>query len=153
MGSDRGLVILRLVAAMFTTIALGAGLAHLFALPNKISLPRNDYLTVQQIYSGWAFLGVAVIGALLLNAMVAYRVRHQPTEFHLTLAATTCVALGLVIFFLFTFPANQATRNWTFLPDNWEGLRRQWEYSHAVGAGLNFIALAALILSFLVPRR
>jgi hypothetical protein len=36
------------------------------------------------------------------------------------------------------------------LPPNWEDLRAQWEYSHAVSAGLNLVALVALILSVLV---
>ena len=63
------------------------------------------------------------------------------------------IALSLVVFFLFTYPANQQTQNWTTLPDSWETLRRQWEYSHAVGAGLYFVALSALTLSLLVGRR
>jgi hypothetical protein len=58
-----------------------------------------------------------------------------------------------VIFYLFTFPANQATGNWTNLPENWQELRRQWEYSHAVSACLYFVALAALTLSVLVERQ
>jgi hypothetical protein len=41
---------------------------------------------------------------------------------------------------------------WTTLPANWETLRRQWEYSHAVGASLYFVALSALTLSLLVGR-
>lgn len=44
---------------------------------------------------------------------------------------------------------NQATVNWTVLPANWTELRVQWEYSHAASAGLNFIALTALIMSVL----
>jgi hypothetical protein len=38
-------------------------------------------------------------------------------------------ALSLVVFFVFTFPANQQAQNWTVLPENRESLRRQWEYS------------------------
>jgi hypothetical protein len=38
------------------------------------------------------------------------------------------------------------------LPENWQELRRQWEYSHATGAGLYFIALITLTLSLLVER-
>jgi hypothetical protein len=55
-----------------------------------------------------------------------------------------------VVFWTFTYPANQATNNWTVLPANWQDLRTQWEYSHATGAGLNFIALITLIVSVLV---
>jgi hypothetical protein len=47
---------------------------------------------------------------------------------------------------VFTQPVNRATRNWTVLPpENWQQLRRQWEYSHAASAVLNLIALFALL--------
>jgi hypothetical protein len=92
------------------------------------------------------------VGALVTTGIVAVLVRARPAEFYPTLAAALCIALSLVVFFLFTFPANQQTRNWTTLPHNWEKLRQQWEYSHAVGAILYFVALSALTLSLLVNR-
>jgi hypothetical protein len=49
--------------------------------------------------------------------------------------------------------ANVATENWTFLPEEWETLRRRWEYSHAVSAWIYFVALAALTLSIVIERR
>jgi hypothetical protein len=58
-----------------------------------------------------------------------------------------------VVFWTFTFPANQATDNWTMLPENWMALRTQWEYLHAASAVLNLIALVALILSVLVRNK
>jgi uncharacterized membrane protein len=109
-------------------------------------------LTVQQIYRGWALLGIAVMGALLSTLMLTVLVRETPRVFYLTLIATLSIALSLLVFFLCTYPANQATNNWTNLPENWQALRRQWEYSHAVGAGLYFIALTALTLSTLMER-
>jgi hypothetical protein len=39
------------------------------------------------------------------------------------------------------------------LSENWEQLRRQWEYSHATSAVLNLLAVAALILSLLAYAR
>jgi hypothetical protein len=141
------LTILRLLAVLFTAVAMAAGFAHLLELPNKISLEREEYLTVQQLYRGWALLGFVVVGALVITGIVALMVRARTTEFYLTLVAALCIALSLAIFFLFTYPANQQTQNWTILPDNWETLRRQWEYSHAVAAILYFVALSALTLS------
>jgi hypothetical protein len=146
------LTLLRFIAVMFTAVAMAAGFAHLLELPNKMRLSRTDYLTVQQIYRGWALLGVVVLGTLLSTVLVAFRVRPRPAAFYLTLCAAACIALSLVIFFTFTYAANQQTHNWTTLPENWESLRRQWEYSHAVGAGLYFVALSALTLSLLVHR-
>jgi hypothetical protein len=31
------------------------------------------------------------------------------------------------VFFIWVFPANQATGHWTTIPDNWDVLRRRWE--------------------------
>ena len=146
------LTILRLLAVLLTAVAMAAGFAHLLELPNKISLEREEYLTVQQLYRGWALLGFVVVGALVITGIVALMVRARTTEFYLTLVAALCIALSLAIFFLFTYPANQQTQNWTILPDNWERLRRQWEYSHAVAAILYFVALSALTLSLQVSH-
>ncbi len=140
------------LSILFTAVAMAAGFAHLFAWPNKLHLSREDYVTVQQISRGWALLGLAVMGARISTLLRTVRVREDPRVFYLTLTATLCIALSLCVFFLFTYPANQETNNWTNLPDNWQELRRQWEYSHAVGAGLYFIALTALTLSTLIER-
>jgi hypothetical protein len=107
---------------------------------------------VQQIYRGWALLGFVVVGAFASTAALAVLQRGQGTSFYLALAATLCIALSLAVFFLFTFPANRATQNWTVLPDGWETLREQWEYSHATVAVLYFIALASLALSVISSR-
>jgi hypothetical protein len=144
--------VLRFLSVLFTAIVLGAGLAHLFELPNKINLTREKYLTVQQIYSGWALIGIALIGALILTAALAVAVRKDPKLFPLTLTAMLCLGGSLLIFFAFTYPANQQTNNWTFLPSNWQELRKQWEYSHAVNAVLYLIALSTLVWSLLAPR-
>ena len=140
------------LSILFTAVAMAAGFAHFFELPNKIHISREDYLTVQQLYRGWALLGIAVMGTLLSTLMLTVLVRENPRVFYLTLTATLCIALSLLVFFLFTYPSNQETNNWTNLPENWQALRRQWEYSHAVGAGLSFIALTVLTLSILMER-
>ena len=46
-------------------------------------------------------------------------------------------------------PVNRTTANWTFLPGDWPELRKRWEYSHAVSAVLNLVALVALIACML----
>jgi ABC-type cobalamin transport system permease subunit len=44
-----------------------------------MDLSRDDYLTVQQIYRGWALLGIALIGALIVTLVLAIAVRRKPT--------------------------------------------------------------------------
>jgi amino acid transporter len=116
-------------------------------LPNKIHLSRSDYLIVQQIYRGWAKLGVFLVLAFVATLLLSIATKHQTNIFIFNILACIFITIGLVIFFLFTFPANQQTYNWTMLPDNWEKLRRQWEYSHAVNAGIYFIAFVLLAIS------
>jgi len=94
-----------------------------------------------------------VYGALLSTLALTIMVRGRPKAFGLALTGFLRLAGTQVVFWTFTFPANQATGNWTTLPENWMALRAQWEYSHATSAVLNLIALVALILSVLARDR
>lgn len=140
------------IAFLFCGLALGPALAHLLALPNKIALDRDQYFTVQQIYRGWALLGIVVFGALISTLGLAVVLRGERRPALWALLAFLCIAGTQGIFWSFTYPANQATVNWTEIPAGWELLRTQWEYSHAASAGLNLIALLALVLSVLSWR-
>ena len=141
------MTIVRFIALLFVGLALAPALAHLLELPNKIGLARADYFVVQQVYRGWALLGVVVFGALLSTLMLAVMVRKRRREFALTLLAFLCILGTQIVFWAFTFPANRETANWTVQPEHWAALRAQWEYSHAASAVLNLVAFAALALS------
>ncbi len=140
------------IAIILTALALVPGGAHLFELPNKIGMTQEQYFTVQGIYRGWALFGFVLIPAILANLGLALLLRRQRTPFLLALAAFVLMAASLAIFFIWTFPANQATSNWTVAPENWAELRSQWEYSHAVNALLTFFALCSVTLAALRAR-
>jgi len=148
-----GLNIARFCSLFFAALALAPALAHVLELPNKLGLSRADYLTVQQIYRGWAWLGVVVVGALLSTLALTIMLRKRGRGFRLALLAFLCIAGTQVVFWTFTFPVNRQTMNWSVMPDAWAALRVQWEYSHAAAAALNFVALVALIVSVLVDDR
>src|SRR5215203_1102198 len=57
------------IALLSTGLALGGALAHLFELPNKIDLPREEYFVVQKAYRGWWQL--AYLLAFQLVSMLA----------------------------------------------------------------------------------
>ena len=137
---------------MLTALALVPAGAHLFELPNKIGLPQQDYFVVQGIYRGWALFGVVLIGALIANLMLAILVRGARTPFWLALVAFILIGSTLVIFFTWTYPANQATSNRTVAPADWQALRAQWEYAHAANAVLTFVALCCVTLAALLTR-
>ena len=131
-------------SVLFVGLLLGPALAHLFALPNKLPLDRDAYFTVQGIYAGWNLLGVAVIAALAATLWLALALRRQGGGAGWALTALLCLVAAQALFWSFTYPANVATANWTQPPADWESLRTQWEYSHAVGALLTLAALLSL---------
>jgi hypothetical protein len=141
--------LLQFFALILTAFALVPAGAHLFELPNKISLAQDQYFVVQGIYRGWALFGVVLFPAVAVILALTVALRRQTAPFRYALAALVCMAATLVIFFAWTYPANVATANWTVAPENWTTLRRQWEYAHATNAVLTFVALCALTLSTL----
>jgi MFS family permease len=128
------------LAVILTAIALIPSGAHLIALPVKVDMPEEPYFVVQQIYRGWAWLGIVIVAAIFANFASAMLARHHPRQFWLSLAASLLIAATLLIFFTWTYPANQETGNWTSVTRDWEHLRLQWEYSHAVNAAIIFVA-------------
>jgi hypothetical protein len=146
------LKVLQFTAIVLTALALVPSGAHFFELPNKIGLPQEEYFTVQAIYRGWALFGIVLFGALAANLSLAAALRDQRRPFWLALAAFIIIAGTLVIFFTWTWPANQATSNWMVAPGNWRELRAQWEYSHAANAVLTFIALCAVTLAVVLAK-
>src|SRR5215813_2611145 len=113
---------LKFASTLLVILAMATGFAHLFAFPNKIDLPAQDYLTDQQIYRGWAFLGIIIILAILSTLVLSILLRKSSTFIYAAIA--TASMMGTQVFFwAFTYPANRATNNWTVLPSNWEQLR------------------------------
>ena len=141
------------LALVFTALSLVPYGAHLFALPNKIGMTEARYFIAQSIYQGWAWLAVVLIPAMVINVAFAFALRSDRPAF--LSAAVACVAMAatLAIFFTWTYPANVATETWTVSPANWQDLRRQWEYSHAINAGLNFVAFCLVALANVTARR
>ena len=132
---------------VLTALCLGPALAHLLALPNKLRFSQEAYLTAQQVYRGWAWLGTIIFAAILSTLILAILERKRAQRSLGAMAAFTCLVAAQVIFWIFTFPANRATRDWTVAPSNWMQLRLRWEYSHALGALLTLAALVVLVLS------
>jgi SCAMP family len=140
-------------ALVLTALALVPVGAHLFELPGKIGLPQEQYFIVQQIYRGWALFGIVLFANLGVVLALTIVVRHERVAFRLALAALACLAGSVVVFFIWTYPQNVATENWTIVPPDWAAMRTRWEYSHAANAVLTFSAFCALVLSTLQTRR
>jgi hypothetical protein len=137
------------VALMASALAMAAALAHALELPNKIGLSADAYFTVQAIYQGWNRLAYLLAVELISILGVVYLYRGEARVRRPAIWALVCLVAAQVCFWLWTFPANVATDNWTTRPDNWEALRTQWEYSHLAGAAFQVLVVAALIVAVL----
>jgi hypothetical protein len=144
---------LGLLAVVSVAIYLVPGGAHFFELANKMAMSQSEYMTVQKIYAGWSSFGVAIVAALLLTLLHTFMVRRDRTAFLLSLIAFLCLAATQGIFWTFTYPMNVASNQWTAAPADFEAVRRQWEYSHAVNAALTFAALVTVTSSALIYKR
>ena len=142
----------RFIAVILTDLALVPAGAHFFELPNKIRLSQEQYFTVQGIYRGWALFGFVLLGAIGANLVHAILIRDVLRAFWFALLAFLLMVVSFAIFFVWTYPANQATSNWTVAPANWASLRTQWEYSHAANAVVTFLALCAVTASLPVTK-
>lgn len=153
MGRNTSADVVVFAALMSTALALGGALAHLLELPNKIDMPRDQYFVVQSIYRGWNQL--AYLLAIELVSMIALLVisRHEPKVILPAAIALVCLIASQAVFWIYTYPANVATSSWTSIPENWEALRLQWEYSHAAGAAFQILAMAGLIVAATAQAR
>ena len=142
-------MLVRLMAIIVTGLTLIAPAAHLFELPGKIHMSGDDYFVVQRVYLGWWVVGLLLPLAFIANSALAVVVRHDLSAFGLAVAAAALIVVNLVIFTVWTQPVNTVTENWAVRPENWQALRRQWEYSHAVNAGVTFLAFCAAAIAAL----
>ena len=140
--------VIQLLALVFTALALVPAAAHVLELPNKLPMARDAYLTVQKVYRGWSYAGIAVVAALVATLWLAIdtdgRARAPAVVAFLAILGTQ------VVFWMITYPVNRRTENWTRAPEEgWEELRDRWEFSHALSALLNFIALVGVAMAIL----
>jgi hypothetical protein len=141
------------IALLATAMALGAALAHAFELLNKINLGQSEYFIMQKAYRGWNQLAFVLLIELLSQLAVAVFARREPYVFAGACIAILSLLCAQGVFWVFTYPANVATTNWTVAPANWSWLRDRWEYSHLAGAGFQLIAMSALACAAVARSR
>jgi hypothetical protein len=88
------------VALLSTALALGGALAHLFELPNKLSLPREEYFVVQSIYRGWNRLAYVLAFELASMLAIVFMSRGQPRVFRSAVVALLCLVAAQVMFWV-----------------------------------------------------
>ncbi len=94
--------VLLFVALLASALALGA--AHLLELPSKIGLPQLACLLAVQ---------------LLAMLALAVRLRHRKPLLRPVLVSILSLLSAQAVFWIWTFPANQATADWTIAVAGW----------------------------------
>ena len=143
--------ILSFLALVLTAIALIPEGAHVFEMSGKMKLGRDAYYVVQGLYRGWAYFGIPIAGSLLACAANAALPGNRRDRLF-SLAAALMIAASLAVFFIYVYPANQVTQNWTAVSANWKNLRYQWEWGHVVSAVFTFLAFLALAWSAVMRK-
>ncbi|MGE0233089.1 MAG: hypothetical protein AB7S46_15020, partial [Flavobacteriaceae bacterium] len=118
-----------------------------------IGLAREEYFIVQKAYRGWNLLAFLLLVELASMVALAVLSRHASLVRRFAIGAIASLLGAQGVFWLWTFPANMATRNWTFIPPDWAALRDQWEYSHAAGALFQILAVSLLVVASLHRAR
>jgi hypothetical protein len=145
----------RFVVIMLLVVSAAAAIAHLLELPAKVQFDAALWLTLLQSLYPPAFgpvAGSAEAAAVVGSIVLAIAVRARGATFRWAVLAAACLAIAHACFWIWVVPVNAAMLPLTAetLPSDWMQLRDQWEYTHAVRAVLEFVALAALVLSLLV---
>src|SRR5574338_951470 len=146
--------LLRYLAVVLAALTLGVAFGHLLQIEGKLRLDGHAWLAIQQqLYAGSDSVGIGVqFGAVAAAALLAWMLRHRYLVLGLTLAAAICLVAQLGVWLLVNQPIDADTGRWTAqtLPANWHDYRNAWEAAHVSRAGLDFLALTALIVSLLV---
>ena len=137
------LACVRVLAIVTVALYLVPTGAHLFELAGKLALSPADYMTVQ------GSTGLGAVRHRGIRRDAADPVARDPapprTQRLHPVAGRILLSCGTqVVFWVFTYPMNVASSNWTVTPEHFEAARRQWEYSHAASAMLTFLALIAI---------
>jgi hypothetical protein len=87
--------VLLFASIILVAISMAATWAHLLEMPAKLRLSRSDYFMVQQIYRGWAWLGVFIFAALASTSSLAVLTRaDRDRSLRCRLCAQGCAPRG-----------------------------------------------------------
>ena len=143
----------RFAAIYLAAPTLSLTFCHLLEMPRKMRYGEGLYMAVQHsLYPYFAWVGAfAEVGAVACLVVLFILLRNGRAVFHLTLAATLCIAAGLGVWFAVVSLANAQMAQWNSLPPaNWTDIRRQWECGHAAFAAVDLLGLGALVPAVVV---
>lgn len=139
---------------IFVALSMGMAFSHLLEMPAKMTYNGALWLKLlQTLYWGYGTIGAVIeVLAVITSIVLVFLVRHRPVVFRWTLLGAFCMVLAHVCWWIWVHPVNTTLIPLTpnTLPVNWKNLRDQWEYTHALRAVLQIIALVAIVISILI---
>ena len=141
-------------------VAIGAPFAHVLEMPVRRGYEPALYVTVTHtLYRYFGSVGAVIeVGAVLAAVFWAAglgRSRASPGSVRgWAIVGAACLVLAHGLFWLLVNPVNRQFATWTpvSVPPDWSRLRDQWEFTHAVRAGLFLLGFCALLASALAAR-
>jgi hypothetical protein len=149
----------RFLTLMLTALSMGMAFCHLLEMPAKLAYQGPLWLMLQQtLYGTFGTLGALLeVGAVVCSFVLTFLVRARHPALGWTLVGAICLVGAQVAWWAGVAPVNAEIDGLTAetLPVHWTQLRAQWEYTHALRAGLQMAALGAIVCSVLVetPQR
>jgi hypothetical protein len=141
----------RFLSVVLAGLLLGPTLGHLLEMPVKLGLPATDYVIVQRIYGAFGLFGAVVEPAAIVAAgALTFLVRGR-RAFRPALVGALCLVAALLVWVAVVNPVNPswATASPSMVPPNFESLRLQWEWGHAVRTALVLAGFVSLVVAVL----
>ena len=143
----------KLLAIVFSALALSTTSAHLLEFPQKIGLDIRTYAIINdQLYRFYAIAGGAYcMLAIAFAALLAWYTRRI-LSFRWYLAGLIMHLCWLLSWLLIVLPVNKTVAAVSGLAQRselWSSLRFRWEWGHIVGFVFHLLALCFLIAGIL----
>jgi hypothetical protein len=126
-------------------IAMAPTLGGVLSLPSRLGLPSSEYVHAQRLDHSVLLVGTLGILALAAATLHSFLVRGNAAAFAWSLVAVAGLAAAQVVFWAVAFPVFALTESWTVVPEDFEGMRHQWEYALATAGVLSFGSLLAVV--------
>jgi hypothetical protein len=132
---------------LFAIASIGAAMAPTLggalSLSASLQLQPDDYLMTQRADHSATLVGILGLLALASAGVHSILVRGNAAAFAWSVVALAGLAAAQIVFWSVAFPALAHTQYWTVAPNNFEGIRHQWEYAQAAAGVLSFGSLLA----------
>ncbi|MEI9901119.1 MAG: hypothetical protein WDN31_14345 [Hyphomicrobium sp.] len=118
----------------------------------RLQLEPSAYVMVQHLDHEAMLVGILGVLALAAAALHSFLVRGSTAAFAWSIVAVAGLAAAQIVFWSISFPIIALTQDWSVVPEDFDGVRQQWESALAVAGALCFGALLAIVRALQASR-